>query len=181
MPSKNKRPSPYLIALVVTSAHHNSGAPVHADEVIAAKAIGVSRRKRSDTFFSYSTNKEGSAFQVSLDFVEWLISHTESPVCVVVGLDKFSNTAIGRMICLSGCHLRVLDLASLASGAAADLGMLMSITDTICHDVADPKDGHIPPRREAEFIEAQLKERFVRFLPLAMRRQMHKARPKYKN
>lgn len=172
MPPKRRRPTPLLIALAVTSAHY--GAPHSAEEVIAAKAIGAARRKYSDTFFSHTTNKEGSVPLICQDFVRWIIHQTDSPVCVVVGLEKFSNTALGRAICLSGLHLRVQDLASMAGGQALDLNMLIEAADTIGHGVVHLKDGHIPPRQEVDFIETQLKERFKGLLPLALRRQMHK-------
>lgn len=174
MPPKRKRPLPLLIALAVTPAHHNSGAPDNAEEVIAAKAIGAARRKYSDTFFSHTTNREGSVSLVCQDFIRWIVHHTDSPVCVVVGLDKFSNTALGRAICLSGLHLKVQDLASMAGGQAPDLNMLIEIADTISNGVVHPTEGHIPPRQEVDFIEAQLKERFHDLLLPAMRYLMHK-------
>jgi|GEM_PF-2079016 len=176
MPPKRRRPLPLLVALAVTSAHHNSGAPHNAEEVIAAKVICSGNRTDSDTFFSHTTNREGSVPLVCQDFVKWLVRHTESPVCVVVGLDKFSNTALGRAICLAGCHLKVLDLASFAAAQALDLNMAIQMVDTVNHGVVRVNDGHIPPREEVDFIEAQLKERFVQLLPLAMRRKMHNAR-----
>lgn len=178
MPPKRRRPTPLLIALAVTPAHYNSGVPHNADEVIAAKVIGVPRRKESDTFFSHTTNREGSASLVCQDFVRWIVHHTEYPVCVVVGLEKFSNTALGRAICLSGLHLKVQDLASMAGGQALDLNMFIEIADTISHGVVHPTDGHVPPREEVDFIEAQLKERFPGLLPLAMRQRLHKERKK---
>lgn len=169
---------PLFIALAVTSAHHNSGAPHSAEEVIAAKVIGAERRHQSDTFFSYTTNKEGSAFMVAQDFVKWLVHHTENPVCVVVGLDKFSNTALGRVICLSGQHLRVLDLVSMSAGGALDLDMVIMIADTINHSVVHPKEGHMPPRQEANFIAGYLKDRFKSLLPVAIRLRLNKKRKK---
>lgn len=178
MPPKRRRPTPLLIALAVTPAHYNSGVPHNADEVIAAKAICSGRRAESETFFSHTTNKEGSVPLVCQDFVKWLVRHTESPVCVVVGLDKFSNTALGRAIASSGHHLKVLDLASLAAAQALDLNMAISMVDTISHGVVHPQDGHIPPRDEVDFIVAQLKERFQGLLPLALRRQLHRPRRK---
>lgn len=178
MPPKRRRPSPLLVALAVTPAHHNSGVPHNAEEVIAAKVFCDSRRLHSDTFFSHTTNKEGSTFLVAQDFVKWLVHHTESPVCVVIGLDKFSNTALGRVICLSGQHLRVLDLASIAAGQALDLFMAIQVVDTINHCVVRARDGHIPPREEVDFIEAQLKERFPSLLPLSVRRRLQKPRRK---
>ncbi len=178
MPPKRKWPTPLFIALAVTPAHHNSGVPHNAEEVIAAKVFCDSRRQHSDTFFSHTINKEGSTFLVAQDFVKWLVHHTESPVCVVIGYEKFSNTALGRTINSSGQHLRVLDLASMAAGQALDLPMAIQMVDTINHCVVRARDGHIPPREEVDFIEVQLKERFPTLLPLSVRRGLQKPRRK---
>ncbi|MEI6345754.1 MAG: hypothetical protein WCO79_00745 [bacterium] len=170
MPPKKKRPTPLLVALAVTSAHNIRDVPPSAVEVIAAKVIGGSRLK-TDTFYQHTTNIGGSALLVAQDFVKWLVHHTESPLCVVVGLERFANTALGRMIGSCGQHLKVYDLASMVSGQALDLAMVIEITENIAHGAIDATGGHIPPRREVDFIEAQLKERFKGLLPLTMRKR----------
>lgn len=176
MPPKRTRPVPLLVALAVTPAHYNSGAPHTAEEVIAAKVIGASRHEQSDTFFAHTTSDDGSASSVLRDFVKWLVHHTDKPVCVVVGLDKFASTALGRMICLSGLHLRVLDLASMAAGQGVDLVMAVEITTNVSHGVVEDASGHIPPRDEVDFIVGQLKDRFTQLLPVTMRRKIHQNR-----
>lgn len=174
MPPKKEQLPPLLVALAVTVAHHNSGFPKKAAEVVAAKVIGVSRSQYSDTFSAYATNEEGSVIHIVEQFVGWLICHTENPVCVIIDQQKFSHTDLGRMICLMGRHLQVLDLVPMAAGQALDLTMAIQIANTINHGVVRALDGHIPPHEEVDFIEAQLKERFKGLLPVAMRRRLNK-------
>ena len=173
MPPRRKRKKPLFVALAVTAAHGNSAAPYNAEEVIAAKVICPRGRMQSETFFAYTTNKEGSTALICQDFIRWIIHHTDSPVCVVVGLDKFSNTSIGRMLCLSGCHITLLDLSSMLGGMADKIENVLSIVVKVNHVVAGD-NGHIPPREEANFIERKVKKYFPNMIPPSLRRRASK-------